>query len=60
MAYVSAQHNNDRFLPGIAGNPIKGHEEFHLYSLCYDPNVLTIFLPDWRMLRRFRCVQTFL
>ena len=40
----------------------KCHEEvvFTAYETVPHPNVLTLFPPVWGMLRRFRCVQTFL
>ena len=35
-------------------------KRFRLGSLWSNLNVLTIFPPVWRMLRKFRCVQIFL
>ena len=66
---VSVQHN-DGFLPGIIlltqcynplGNPFKCHEADVLYlQSMILPKRFDIFVPDWEMLRRSRCVQIFL
>ena len=63
---VSNLQNNGGFLLDIytvpSGNPIKCHEEVlsSQPNICSQFNVLTVFPPDWVILRRSRCVPIFL
>ena len=68
MAINGSVQHEGRFLPDIildpmllrSGNPFKYHDEVWFLQPMIPPKCFDIFLLDWGMLTRSRCVQVFL
>ena len=56
----SQYYTVDPALLQLSGNPFKCYEEVFYLQPMIPPTRFDIFPPDWGMLRRSRCVQSFL